>query len=558
MADVDPPIREVQDEAVQYLELPAVELPGKQGVAKGKPIKKSIKRFLPSLRGLSFYKADRSLKLIVSISIRLSIIVGLTLISLYLYRELNDDSYHIQAFEVPDNLESMGYDGKVVAHQLQDELQTIAKLAVLMWSPKAIEEYNQSGDNAQIQAEVAGIGFSPETAIRYFKQVLGIPYRSISGEILQEDKRLRLVVRGVRGLNIGGLESRFVLEEPVVESEVKALDLLIKKAAIQIVKQNNPLLLALVYQRNMSAGSDLPMNDTLSVDMLRSAISKPAQAADANAWWARILILNDDSVAAMTKIRRALQLDPDNASAYRFWGAIKFENGDFEGGEKLLLKSLSLDPDNPSAWSALGQRYFNRNGKNDREAEKCFRNASSMDPFNQYSFNLWLTLCAEGKYEESIAQRERVFVFVNYMATEIASMEIAGDSVGAEMMFNREKRINRRTLSNSLSQHAAWLKGRRTIEKQAFHYAELAIRADSSNVSAYQVLTELYGFQGDQPKFYSNLEKALKLGLNVREINEKEEPYNQFTGQLQYEELKSKFRKKPVFSPKESYYPGNK
>jgi len=335
------------------------------------------------------------------------------------------------------------------------------------------------------------------------------------------------------------------LEQRIDHSITKALDQLVKRTAREIVELNNPLLLGIFYDGDTSQDG-VPHGDSLAIPMYSLAIrNKPAQAADAYAWWAHsIMKSTNDSVQAMAKLRRALEIDPNNAPSHRFLANIKIRNGDFEGGEKLLIKSLALDSTSAIAWYNLGERYVKKNWAKDKEAEKCFRKASRLQPDNNfYSFGLYQMLVLEMKFKEAAIVKEHADI--DNSGVEIAFLEGVRDTATAVRLFNEKKRADPGSLSEGLNTYAFMLEGRKANEKQAFHYAKMAIKADSMNVFPYTTLAELYGLKGDDNNFYLSLEKAVKLGFDMKNIDEgKDEPYKRFAQQGRYKELKMRYSKK--------------
>ena len=192
-------------------------------------------------KNISLKKIDKTLKAITSIVIRTSMLAVVVFVCVFLYRDLNDKSYHIQEFQVPEDLVKNGYDGKVVAYKIQDCVKTVIGTTRQTWSPKEVEEYNQSSDRNQVKLEVAGVGVSPDAIVRYLKQVIGITTKDISGFITIDGKYIKcsLVIAG-RGYPD--------LEQPIIDSDVSdAIDKLIRSAARQILKITDPLLLGIYY-----------------------------------------------------------------------------------------------------------------------------------------------------------------------------------------------------------------------------------------------------------------------------------------------------------------------
>lgn len=491
-------------------------------------------------KNISLKKIDKTLKAITSIVIRTSMLAVVVFVCVFLYRDLNDKSYHIQEFQVPEDLVKNGYDGKVVAYKIQDCVKTVIGTTRQTWSPKEVEEYNQSSDRNQVKLEVAGVGVSPDAIVRYLKQVIGITTKDISGFITIDGKYIKcsLVIAG-RGYPD--------LEQPIIDSDVSdAIDKLIRSAARQILKITDPLLLGIYYAAELIPNGE-PHGDSLGIEMFRYAIlNQPQQASNAYAWWARsIWNSTNDTLKAIAKIKKALEIDPGNASAYRFWSSIKYRHGEYEEADKLIKKSLSLDSTSGATWGILGRRYLNMNGEKDQEAELCFRRSIKFDPWNfinHYHYYLCSVLFYEGKFKEFAEEYESFESkgLIKSHALQIASLETTKDTVSAEKIFEQIREKQGRELSSELNNFAYELENRDRMQAQ--HYVRLSIKADSTYGLPYTTLAEIYGLNGDDEKFYLNLEKAFKLGIPVSSVDEKTEPYHGYVSEERYQKLKSKYR----------------
>ena len=489
-------------------------------------------------KSISLKRIDETLNAITSIVIRTSILAVVVFVCVFLYRELDDKSYHIQEFQVPEDLIKNGYDGKVVAYKIGDYVKTVINTTRLTWSPKEIEEYNQSADRNQVKLEVAGVGVSPDAIVRYLKQVIGITTKDISGFITIDGKYIKCSL-GITG------QGYTDLEEPIINSDVSdAIDKLIRSAARQILKITDPLLLGIYYAAYFIPNGE-PNGDSLGIKMFRYAIlNKPEQASNAYAWWARsILNTTNDSAKTLVKIKKSLEINPDNAMAYRFWSGLKYRNREYEEADKLIKKSLSLDSTSGPIWEILGRRYLDKNGEKDKEAELCFRRSIKFGPRNFLNhMGLCQVLFYEGKFKEFAAEFESFesqWGGNNY-ELQIASLEATKDTASAKRVFDQVREKRGRELSSRLNNFAFELENRDRV--QALHYVRLSIKADSTYGLPYTTLAEIYGLNGDDERFYQNLEKAFKLGIPVSGVDENAEPYHGYLSEERYQKLKSKYR----------------
>jgi tetratricopeptide (TPR) repeat protein len=486
---------------------------------------------------------DRKLKVLTSIMLRISVVLLFLFVAIYLYREVNDGSYHIQEFQVPRQISEMGYSGDVVARKIQNRVVEFVGIANRTWSQKELEEYSQSADRTQLQVEVAGIGFSPQVLVRSLKGTFGIPSKEISGEVTYAGKRLRLTLR------VTGQKNAFVLDEEMVDqSEGDAMESLIVKSAQKVLEINNPLLLGILFTGDITT-SEIKHNDSLGIKMFRLAIAtKPEQAAHAYVWWARsIFDISGDSILASRKLAKALSIDPETALAYHYLAQMKFHNGDFVEGERLMKKALELDPTSHWSWRALGWRYKRGNGERDNEAIQCYRKAIELGLNNPNDeMDLAFLYYYNNKYDEAldlIESKENLGIRYD-LPLKYLVLKNLNDSLQADIELDRLRVDSKdsRRLSDRFNRLAYELEERKNKWPDAFELANLAIQLDSTNAYPFTTKAELSGLAGDEQGFYNNLELAIRKGFDLSEIDEHDEPYHKYSGDQRYQLLREKHK----------------
>lgn len=495
------------------------------------------KKRVPKFKFLS--RLDRYLGLTTSILVKILLLVLFFMANIYLYQELTDNSYHINEIRLPEKISEQGYTGSTLATKLEAHIRTYIHGAHLTWSKKEVERYNKSDSKSQIQVEVAGLGFTPQTITKAIREMLGLPRKEIMGDVIISDSSLLFKVT----IDKNALET---IEVPVGKSMDTALDDLLRAGALQIVEDTEPLVAGVLYAGNYTIGNT--QNDPeKAIRMFRNTIgSRPDQEALAYAWWARVLWTEHrDSVEALEKINKAFMIDPDNALAYRTKSTIMYQIGNLMEAEKILKKSLELDPTSSSGWATLAARYRALNGQRDTEAIEAYRKAIKLDPDNMYEFELAQLLARNMDFKQAlevIEDKENQGSMRSDMeGLKYACMIGKGDSVRADILLQKSKEKD--VMADAINRLAYDFELTGRLE-DAMDFALLAIKTDSTVAVSYTTLAEIFGLKSNDAEFYKNLEKALALGYNVEEIKAtKDEPYRSYANQEQFKKLLNKYSK---------------
>jgi TolB-like protein/DNA-binding winged helix-turn-helix (wHTH) protein/Flp pilus assembly protein TadD len=106
-------------------------------------------------------------------------------------------------------------------------------------------------------------------------------------------------------------------------------------------------------------------------------------------------------------VEKALELDPTLAGAHALRGDIKFWfDWDWSGAEADLKRTILLNPNNASAHGAYGS-FLNQMGRSG-EALREFQKQQELDPLNSLGWGLGVALFYARRYDESIAQLNKV------------------------------------------------------------------------------------------------------------------------------------------------------
>jgi len=318
-----------------------------------------------------------------------------------------------------------------------------------------------------------------------------------------------------------------------------AFELLIKKGAEEVLKQNNPTLLGLYYSNTSNDKTD----ETFRFAMQR----QPNQASNIYAWLANFRYENDrDSTVAMTLVRRSLAINPRNANAYRVWGVIYSE--DKEKSIQLFRKAIALDPTNTYALDNLGTILYWE--KRYDEAKEYLKQCYELDSTLFHPLYWWAqVLIEENKLDEANNKIERLKYLNPDLGTRcaIGTCLIVGDTA-------RAMRELRAYIRNEGGPHFSNLVGylndlafRKELQKQydiAFSLVRFALKLDSTSGSAadpYSTLAELYALTGKKEKFYNSLERAFQLGYKPSIETLNVDPYKMFSEEERYRKLLAKF-----------------
>ena len=140
--------------------------------------------------------------------------------------------------------------------------------------------------------------------------------------------------------------------------------------------------------------------------------------------------------------------DPQKAArAYVEAGTMYMQRGKMEHANRTLTRAYEIAPDDPAVNNALAL-FYSIEG-NDEQIEKHFKKALSEDPeFSQARNNYAAYLFDKGKYDEAIAQLERVTKDYKYLR-RFKAFENLGicylrkdDLESAKASFNRALQLN--------------------------------------------------------------------------------------------------------------------
>ena len=287
------------------------------------------------------------------------------------------------------DLESLGYSGRAVAHKLIDQINFIRLRAITSVASRA---FSGVWENAEIETEIPGVGVSIASLFRQIKKVVGLEPTRITGAVVRDEEQIHVTVR------ISGETSE------TINGELNSLDKILLKASEHVYRVIQPYILA-AYQYQFDKQA--------SLDTVKLIISKEPATDDPPAFilWGLILADQGDHEGAITKYKEAIELDPTYALSYNNWGVALANQGDYEGAIAKYEKAIQLDPTNALPYSNWG---LNLAHQTDNEGaiitkyEKAitkYKRAIELDPTNALSYINWgAALANQGDYEGAIAK----------------------------------------------------------------------------------------------------------------------------------------------------------
>lgn len=119
------------------------------------------------------------------------VLIGALVALLFAFvKELRSDTLVLEGFTAPPDLVAQGYTPTVIAERVLDEIRSIYQAARTTHPHRSLESSAQVAD-----IDIAHGALSMRAVVRYTRRMLGLPDRSIGGEIVRQDRKLRATVR---------------------------------------------------------------------------------------------------------------------------------------------------------------------------------------------------------------------------------------------------------------------------------------------------------------------------------------------------------------------------
>ena len=262
-------------------------------------------------RKFSVIRFEKRVTAAFSILAKLFTISVIIVATIFIFRELTNNSYSIQQINVPASFEDSGLSGVVVANLISDKLIEIFEV---LRSQEEAAQYIKSSDQVDVEVEMVGLGVPIRSFISLIGDALGFHRsRKINGDIFLTNGKAILILR-ITGQQAESFEIEFVNNDLKTASRV-----LVEEASKTILNYTNPIALELYYSNIKHDGPNtvrmakyLMENFPKDAEMVRHAYDS----------WAWGLTYEEKYEEAEQKIKEGLEKYPDDERLYNAWGNV--------------------------------------------------------------------------------------------------------------------------------------------------------------------------------------------------------------------------------------------
>jgi tetratricopeptide (TPR) repeat protein len=316
-----------------------------------------------------FNKVFESAKNFFEWATKTVLILGITLVVFafctVFYQEYNRNAYTVQEFVVPKYFEESGLNGEVLGRKIIDELKQLKQKASSEQDDEAGFE-TMENDETAAEITLGGTGLSISQLVEIAKALLHKPTRKITGELVLLDSVLLLTLRATG-------ENAITIEQPFRDSNLlNSLDTLLEKAGEKVAKVLMPLTLGIYYQNTYREKQAIELlehcvlalpheddkyacihlaellfaeKDTVgAIAKIEKALEIDENFSDAYITWAKLLQDMKDSTNAVKKYQAAVEVEEENTRIYKSWGRFLGGKKDSIGAVKQFMKGLAINP----------------------------------------------------------------------------------------------------------------------------------------------------------------------------------------------------------------------
>jgi tetratricopeptide (TPR) repeat protein len=527
-------------------------------------VKKILSFFRATWQNTDISKHDTWLGSLVSVILRIGTLFLIIMTVLLVFRIFKEEGYSIEAFLVPEYLSKNGFDGNVMARQLQDEY-ALVKNEIQSIKTESFQSIN-GGEQPEINISVMGFGISLRSIAFQLRELLGRKNNVIRCEITQADSVLAVTMRMTNYAPV-----TFISPQKTGERAIFAY--FNRKISEQILKNSDPYRLSVYFQnkgkynegieiakkmlienpeerhwaklalgnayeemgqgelalREFDEATKLSPNfalaymrsalhyqrkgqDSLSLPYLQKALKVAPNDADYLLVYGYILNSlkrYDESDQIFKKI---IKLEPNKPTGYGYWGSVKQSRGDIKGAKDLFLAAINLN-------QKINERLSIESGLALLEGDTTLLIKKSLqlleyEPDNTRTIQNLAHYYWRRKQYREITQLPKITFKQN-------------DKASSQRYYNY-----RAMAFNMLGERDS-----------AFTNVKIAIDFNPKNPIIQTTLAEVYAMNGNENEFYIILEKALVLGFNPANLPSNDLPYSRFVGKKRYEDLLKKYQK---------------
>ena len=515
---------------------------------------------------LSLSRIASALEDISHILVRTAVLFLAIVVVLFAYRTFKDQGYIIEAFSVPQQLETSGFTGSIVAQRISDQVDRLKEEAS---SVKEDSIFLHNHNEPELNLAVMGVGMSLRSVTFHLRSLFGKDNKTIGGEITKVEDHYELVLR-----MSGYPPQHFYLSEGD-NNEATTIRQLINLGAEGVVKNTDPYRLAVVKYRREQFEEALALT--------RYIIQKrPQEMHWAYLAWGSILEKQGKREEAAHKFQKAAHVKSDFALAYLRLAWIQQHLGLYPDAVHNMRQSVKYSPGNIDRINNLA--WLLHWSKDYEGADSAFQKAISLAPEKAYLWTNWAdSKLSRGEIEEALELAEEAEKKAGESALKYAIKAMGalakGDTVtGLKHAYTAfeidpsegfimrsltkwhyekeeyEKVISiyrKADLDGNLSQpqqqmlnYTAMAYNQLEQHNDAFNTIRMAIEIDHSMGYPYSTLAETFAHTGQVDSFYLYLEKSFQLGMNTNAINIDEAPYNQYANDARLSDLINRYRMK--------------
>lgn len=532
-----------------------------------------VPRYSISIYKMSENKNSISEKAVnyINIIIKIIVILLVGLLIHAIYKGLQEEGYVFQSIQVPKDFVDNGYNGLVVAKQIQDK---IIQIKTDTRSSRTDSLNLSTTDESNLDVDLMGIGVSSSNLTNQLRDLFGIKLQTINGELTQLDNTLSLTLR-------------LWDKAPVVMSEIykdgakgEAYEKLIVKAAEKILYHLDPYYLAIRYYKanRIEEGKEL----------LRHMINNmPNEKKWAYLAWGNLMTTQNEEEKAEEYLKKAIEIDPNFATANRNLGWKYHSKGEYQKAIDHFRNSLKTDDKNFGANNGIAMAYVklgdlekaeefyrknitnhpselwaygNYSGmllqvKKDTPAVKeLFVEASKNVPYNDdYFLTVAQNYFLESKHDTAIQYVKKA---LDFNPNNIGALQSYSSYLSHINEHEERVQIYKRMIAiykdggydeyMRMSVHNNLAVCYYELNKldSALVYANKAIKYLPNNALPYSTLAEVYYLQRKNKMFWSTIEKAFDMGLEFRDDWFDDPPYSELKNNKRFLKLLDDSRNK--------------
>ncbi|MEM7242446.1 MAG: tetratricopeptide repeat protein [Pseudomonadota bacterium] len=331
----------------------------------------------------------------------------LGLIGYQIWLQIKNPVVTIEAISVPKTISDQGLSGKVIAHQIWDEVNKIQKVASLNQHIEFLPEARK------LNIIEPDSGVSLESVNKMVRTIFKQPQTIVSGEItcLTPKCDLDQLNFRLRKLDASGAvvkDHSFGVVNGNAELNDVALGTLeaIAPYAVAVYfhirgglrwNQKATAVARRMYDTgHKDSGRAAALLGHLArerkdYDAARKWFSISTEIDDNYSWawsdWGSVEAKLDNPEGAIEKFERAVEIDPDNKLAWYRWGNLLGKEKEPVQAIEKYKQALKIDPDFALAWNNIGNRYAEISDF--KSAFRAYQTAIEKDPKDRKAPRNW-------------------------------------------------------------------------------------------------------------------------------------------------------------------------